>query len=284
MAAPYPQVVLFGDSLFQGAAPLQDGFSLQAALQAHCIRRFDVVNRGLAGYNTSQALRVLPSIIPAPPPAAAASYTPTLAYFVVLLGANDAALPTKELNQHVDMEEYAANLRAILTHPHVQAYKPGKILVVTPPPVDGIRLGEYERLTEGPPDAAASRQARITAAYAETARRVAKSVPGAVVVDLWKALMDVAVARTPGFDPAANGGLLLGDEEGGQQGYLTQLLTDGLHLSGEGYRILFEELRAHIEPEHPNKKNDDDTAEGWVYAEWRKAPWHEKDKQHAKEE
>lgn len=30
----YPQIVLFGDSLFQAAGQLSDGFSLQAALQS----------------------------------------------------------------------------------------------------------------------------------------------------------------------------------------------------------------------------------------------------------
>lgn len=30
---PYNQIVLFGDSLFQGASDVQDGFSFQAAVQ-----------------------------------------------------------------------------------------------------------------------------------------------------------------------------------------------------------------------------------------------------------
>lgn len=265
MAAPYPQVVLFGDSLFQGAAEILDGFSLQAALESHCIRRFDVVNRGLAGYNTSQALKVLPSVFPLPP-AEASPYTPKIAYLVVLLGANDAALTRAIDNQHVDLAEYEANLKAILTHPNIQAHKPGKILVVTPPPLDGIRLNEFERLNG---QTSTSRQALISAQYSDAARRVAQSVPNAAVVDLWKAIMDLAVARTPGFDPKS--GVVLGDEAGGQRGYLANLLTDGLHLSAEGYRVLFEELRPHIEPPNPRE-----TMEGWTFPEWRTAPWLEK--------
>lgn len=31
--APYPQVVLFGDSLFEGSVDAQDGFSFYATLQ-----------------------------------------------------------------------------------------------------------------------------------------------------------------------------------------------------------------------------------------------------------
>ncbi|CAK7223498.1 hypothetical protein SEUCBS140593_005256 [Sporothrix eucalyptigena] len=262
MAAPYPQVVLFGDSLFQGAPDLLDGFSLQAALEAHCIRRYDVVNRGLSGYNTSQALQVLPSIFP-PRPSEPSPFTPKIAYFVVLLGANDAALPSTVDNQHVDLEEYKANLKAILTHENIKAYQP-KILVVTPPPLDGIRLNEFERINYQ--RSVTSRQALVSAQYAEAARRVAQSVPGAAVVDLHKALMDLAISRTAGFDPKS--GVVLGDEAGGQRGYLANLLTDGLHLSGEGYRVFFEELRPHIDPPNPRE-----TMEGWAYPEWRVAPW-----------
>lgn len=263
MAAPYPQVVLFGDSLFQGAPDTLDGFSLQAALQAHCIRRYDVVNRGFSGYNTAQALRALPSVFPLPPPAPS-PFTPRIAYLVVLLGANDAALPAAVDNQHVDLAAYAANLEAILTHPHVQAHQPGTILVVTPPPLDGIRLNQVERAGASQP-VTTSRAARVSAQYAEAARRAAQAVPNATVVDLHKVLMDLATARTAGFDPA--GGVMLGDEAGGQRGYLANLLTDGLHLSGEGYRVFFQELRKHIDGPAG------ETTEDWVYPAWRVAPW-----------
>lgn len=93
--ASYPQVVLFGDSLFEGCVEVQDGFSFFAALQkreqpssasqrtsqvtsiqdimltygtADCSRRFDVVNRGFSGYNTSQALKILEEVFPKPEP------------------------------------------------------------------------------------------------------------------------------------------------------------------------------------------------------------------------
>jgi len=256
MAASYPQVVLLGDSLFQGAADLKEGFSFQAALQAHCIRRYDVINRGFSGYNTSQVLRVLPEIFPAP-----SAPGPKMAYLVVLLGANDAALVMPKDNQHVDLDKYKANLTKIITHPHVAAHK-AQVLVVTPPPLDEIRVTELD-LAAGQPHAA--RQAKISAAYSEAAREVAREVPGTVLVDLWKALMDVAVSKTPGFDASSG---TLGDPATGRRGYLEHLLPDGLHMSGEAYQILFEAVQPHIKPEHPGL-----TAEGWVQPEWRTAPW-----------
>lgn len=254
MAAPYPQVVLFGDSLFERSTETKDGFCFQAALQSQCARILDVVNRGFSGYNTSQALKMLPSVFPDP----SSSSGPKLAYLLVFFGANDAALPRPVHSQHVALQEYEKNLKAILTHPHILAHKP-KILVVTPPPLDGVRYGQLARL-DG--ETTTSRQAHITAQYAEAARRVAAAVPGVTLIDFWKSLMDRAVAQTPGFD--AKGSVLLGDEASGKNGYLANLLADGLHLSGEGYRMLFEDVRHHIKPR---------TNETYVHPVWEQAPW-----------
>lgn len=93
--APYPQVVLFGDSLFEGSVDVQNGFSFFAAVQRRewtflpstgantehrtfanrvlygkkdCSRRLDVINRGFSGYNTSQALEILEKVFPKPSP------------------------------------------------------------------------------------------------------------------------------------------------------------------------------------------------------------------------
>ncbi len=47
---------------------------------AEVIRRFDVVNRGLSGYNTSQTLQILPELFPAPVPGG-----PKLEYLVSII-------------------------------------------------------------------------------------------------------------------------------------------------------------------------------------------------------
>ncbi|TLD20360.1 hypothetical protein PspLS_08382 [Pyricularia sp. CBS 133598] len=260
MAAPWPQVVLLGDSLFQGASDVQGGFSFQGALQNHCQRRYDVVNRGFSGYNTSQVLKILPDIIPAPHLAG-----PQLKYLVVLLGANDAALPSPVDNQHVDLDQYKINLRAIVTHPHIVAHKP-KILLVTPPPLDEIRLGTIDRANgRGGP----SRHAKVSASYSAAARDLAGELApsGVVLIDLWKELMDVAVAKTPGFYGV--GGAMLGDPGCGLCGHLENLLPDGLHMSGEAYQVFYDAVRPHIIPEIATLGD----GEGHVLPEWRVAPW-----------
>ncbi|KAK4639053.1 hypothetical protein QC761_702040 [Podospora bellae-mahoneyi] len=255
MAASYPQIVLFGDSIFQGAIELVDGFSFHAALQSKVNRRYDVINRGLSGYNTSNALAVLPQVFSPPGPG-----VPKIECLqFILLGANDACVPLPTNHQHVPLDKYKINLKRIITHPTITAHKP-RIFLITPPPLDQIRITELD-LASGHPSA--TRHAKISASYSEAARQVAAENAGVTLVDLWKAIMDTAIKKTPSFNP---NGPPLGYPEG-QRGYLEHLLPDGLHLSPESYRIFYDLVSSYID------SNDDNR----VLPEWRQAPWLEED-------
>lgn len=137
---------------------------------------------------------------------------------------------------------------------------------MTPPPLDEIRLGAIDRANgrDGP-----SRRARVSASYSAAARELAGELApsGVVLIDLWKELMDVAVAKTPGFYGV--GDALLGDPGCGLCGHLENLLPDGLHMSGEAYRVFYDAVRPHIIPEIATLGN----GEGHVLPEWRVAPW-----------
>lgn len=259
MAATYPQVVLFGDSLFQGAVEVNDGFSFQAALQSQVKRRFDVLNRGFSGYNTSNALRLLPDIFPPPTPNG-----PKLEYLFVLFGANDACVRLPTNHQHVPLDRYKENLVRIIRHPNIVAHKP-KIFLITPPPLDQIRITELD-LAIGHPSA--TRHTKISAAYSQAVRDVAAE-QGVGLVDLCKAVMDRAIVKTPGFD--ASKGARLGDPEWGVRGYLEHLLPDGLHLSTESYRIFYDLVQPLVGSEWAGTPDEDKV--GFVYPEWRVAPW-----------
>ncbi|KAK5664183.1 hypothetical protein OQA88_399 [Cercophora sp. LCS_1] len=261
-SASYPQLVLFGDSLIQGAVDTSDGFSFQAGLQSQCNRRLDVVNRGLSGYNTSNALKALPDIFPPP-----VSGGPKLEYLFVLFGANDACVPLPTNFQHVPLDKFKANLTRIITHPNIIAHKP-KIFLITPPPLDEIRLTALD-LAAG--HHKATRHAKISSTYSDAVRQVATE-HGVTLVDLWKALMDRAIEKTPGYDPK---GPALGDPEGGVRGHLEALLPDGLHLSSESYRIFYDIVRPHVGKEWADKP--DEERFGWVLPEWRSAPWLDED-------
>lgn len=163
-------------------------------------------------------------------------------------------------NLGLPLEQYKANLRNIITHPNITAHAP-KVLVVTPPPLDEIRTTELDTPRYG----RSARQQARSAAYSQAARDVAAAVPGTVVIDLQKALTDYAIANTPGWDASQPP---LGSVEGGRRGYLEKLLPDGLHMSGEAYWVLWRLVERKIEPQFPSQ----DTV-GYVYPEWREAPW-----------
>jgi lysophospholipase L1-like esterase len=225
------------------------------------MRRLDVVNRGLGGYNTSNALSVLPKIFAPPGPGG-----PKLEYLLVWFGANDAAIKLPVENQHVPLDEYRANIKAILTHPIIAAHQP-KILLVTPPPIDEIRIDELDR-ARGRDEA--TRKSKISAQYVQVVRDVAASMPQVVLIDLEKAMLEVAVSKTPGHDPA---GPRLGDLDGGQRGHLEHLLPDGLHLGGEAYQILWGLVQPHITPGWDDM-GELERYKLYALPDWRSAPWH----------
>ncbi|KAJ2988982.1 hypothetical protein NUW58_g3698 [Xylaria curta] len=256
---------------------MEDGFSFQGALQHLCMRGLDVINRGFSGYNTKNALELLPQIFLPPSPTnprieylvcygAGRATCPALSsvHPLVLLGANDACLPVPTSTQGVPIAQYKENLikrssrrmlpdtdpALVITHEHIKAHNP-KILLVTPPPLDEIRSFAID-LEKGHKERV--RTAAISAQYSETVRQVAAE-QGVMLIDLQKAVMEKAISMTPDYDPS---GPPLGYPEG-KRGALERLLPDGLHMSGEAYKVLFDIVKPHIKL--PN--------DYYVFPEWR---------------
>jgi lysophospholipase L1-like esterase len=139
-----------------------------------------VVNRGFSGYNTRQALAVLPSVIPKPEDA-------RIRFLVVFFGANDACNPRKIDDQHVPLDEYTRNLETIITHPLIKAHDP-RILLVAPPPIDE-HLQWVTDKEKGHPSV--TRIAATTKSYADGAIELGKKL-NVPVVNLWEAFMSKA--------------------------------------------------------------------------------------------
>jgi lysophospholipase L1-like esterase len=175
-------------------------------------------------------------------------------------------LPTN--HQGVPLGKFKENLARIITHPNIVAHKP-KIFLVTPPPLDEIRIKVLD-LANGHPSS--TRKAKISASYSEAVRQVAAEHPGVTLVDLWKSLMDTAIAKTPGFNPD---GPALGDPESGVRGYLEHLLPDGLHMSSEAYQIFYRLVRDQVGSEWAGTADEDRV--GYALPDWRLAPWLEED-------
>ncbi|KAK6428724.1 hypothetical protein LTR95_015133 [Oleoguttula sp. CCFEE 5521] len=234
------QFILFGDSITQQSFAQDNGFAFGAELTNAYVRRLDVVNRGYSGYNTEQALKILHQSIPSP--------TQTkIRLLTLFFGANDARLPNTPggPQQNVPLEAYRTNLKSILTHPGLQAHQDIRIIVITAPPVD-------ERMLSAAASAffdtkmAPNRTAVNTAKYAEAAREVAKEA-GVVCCDLWGAMMGRAGWRK-GTD-----GPLPGSLDGAENEVLQSLLSDGLHFTRSGYKLLFDEVMKTIEQNWPDQ-------------------------------
>ncbi|OCL09250.1 SGNH hydrolase [Glonium stellatum] len=236
MPTAYDQFILFGDSITQESGAQQRGFSFAPALQNAYIRRLDVVNRGLSGYNTDQALKVLPNIIPSPERV-------QVRFLMIFFGANDASLPEAVNKQHVPILRYKENLAKIITHPAIVAHKP-RIVLVAPPPVNEylIWVDEKDMGYDKP-----SRTALGTKSYADAACELGEEL-GIPVLNLWGAFM----SKT---------GWSIGEPVPGslnvvQNSILVDLLHDGLHFNPMGYQILYDELMKLIAKQWPDQLPD----------------------------
>ncbi|ORY87675.1 GDSL Lipase/Acylhydrolase family protein, partial [Protomyces lactucae-debilis] len=217
--ASYGQIVLFGDSITEGAWNVE-WFSHGAALAHDYNRRLDVMNRGFGGYTTRQALELLPRIFP--------TKTDDLKLVLLFFGANDAVLPG--FVQHVPLKEYIANIRQLVESPQLA----GKVIVLTPPPVDEYTTGE-------------ERKAEATRQYAEALQSwcTDNKIPCA---DVWRAYMDQLDWKA--------GQPLPGSLANPQNTMLTSFFRDGLHPVSAGYLIIYDTVKAAIEQHFPELSPD----------------------------
>ncbi|KAK8503983.1 hypothetical protein V6N13_092792 [Hibiscus sabdariffa] len=202
-----PKIYLFGDSITEQS--FGDG-GWGAALANHFARTVDVVLRGYSGYNTRWAFKVFDRVFPA---AGSGGSEPPLAV-TVFFGANDACLPDGYgAFQHVPVDEYKRNLHSIVSSLK-KRWPKTLILLITPPPVD-----EDERLRHPyaeNPSGLPERTNEAAGAYGKACVEAAGEC-GIPVVDLWTKMQ-----QYPDWSKA--------------------FLSDGLHLTGEGNKVVFEEV------------------------------------------
>ncbi|ORX36446.1 SGNH hydrolase-type esterase domain-containing protein [Kockovaella imperatae] len=188
--------------------------SLYQRMAQHYERRLDVVNRGFSGYNTRWALPVFKRVI-------RSHQNQSIRLLTLWLGANDSV--NQGESQHVPLEEYKANLRQfiqLVTDPKSDNYlKDVRVILITPPPV----IGKFR------PD----RDTSNTQLYAQACLAVAEelSLPA---VDMYTAILQAAGGDT--------------DDQ------LSPYFYDGLHLTSEGYQVLFDRIMSVIEQQHPDLK------------------------------
>lgn len=166
------------------------------------IRKCDVQNRGFSGYNTRWCRIVLPRLFPK-------SSLDDIAAFYILLGSNDAS--TRDAAMHVPVAEYHDNLSAMVTYLLENGVEKEKIALISPPPWNDaawfktchIRGIPLERCEEDIQD------------YIPACQAAAKST-GVEYIDLYNVMTS--------------------------QPNLTAFLSDGLHFSSLGAKLVFDTL------------------------------------------
>ncbi|KZV53217.1 GDSL-motif lipase/hydrolase family protein [Dorcoceras hygrometricum] len=204
-----PKIYLFGDSITE--VSFADG-GWGSSLANHFSRTADVVLRGYSGYNTRWALKVKENVLHP----SESSRPP--AVVIVFFGANDACLPDRSSAfQHVPLQEYKQNLHSIVDFIKKQ-WPSSRILLITPPPMD-----EAARLLHpfcDNPSGLPERTNEAAGNYAKACVTVASEC-GVVAVDLWTKMQ-----QYPGWKKA--------------------YLVDGLHLTENGNKVVFEEVVARL--------------------------------------
>jgi len=234
------QFVLVGDSITQQSFSQARGFSFGAALADAYQRRLDIVNRGLSGYNTTQALRALPLCMPE------AEHS-RVRLLLLFFGANDARIAGSPggPDQSVPLDEFKRNLKAMVHHPAVRAHEGVKVILVTPPPIDERMCLKADQERFPSLGRILRRTAANTATYAQGVRDLGQEL-GLPVLDVWSAM--VTRSGNTRDQPICTGSIDAGINE-----VLQSYLHDGLHFSGEGYKVLYGELMALVERTWPEE-------------------------------
>ncbi|KAK3671958.1 hypothetical protein LTR78_008133 [Recurvomyces mirabilis] len=289
--APTDQFLLFGDSITQQCFSPNTAFSFGAALADTYVRRLDIVNHGLSGYNTTQALQALPLCMPEPE-------VTKVRFMTIFFGANDARIAGSPggPSQTVPLNEFKRNIKAMIQSPSVVAHEDIRIILITTPPIDERTLSQtdhekYEHL----PRNTLRRTAAHTATYAEAVRSlgVELDIP---VCDIHTAMIaragysrsasissdptssststttrrpSASTSRYPANPSNASSSSTTatiittatsviasptpGSLDSPENPTLQSFFTDGLHFSGEGYRVLFGEVMSLIEETWPSQ-------------------------------
>lgn len=171
---------------------------------------------------------------------------------MIFFGANDSILDGTA--QHVPLPDFIANLIDLATHDLIKTHPKLRLVLITPPPKSELMLkhaeAEYIELLKQNgqelPKLARHSQA-VTHAYAEAVKEVGREL-NIPVVDLWSAITGrLQFSKATGVLDAN----LQSIEDTRGTWKFAQYLCDGVHLTGEGYKVLYEEFCKVVRVHYP---------------------------------
>ena len=226
--------VMFGDSLTEHGVVCEDGETAGWVTRLNVLyrRRADIYNRGMSGYNTRWAKRVLFKDV-------IMQFPTGVELVVIWLGANDTNVGDA---QHVPADEYAFNLREIVgfwrCRPDFRT-RPAEVMILGPPPIN-----DSGSLVGGRSNARACEYSRIAFAVARESNAHFINVHAS-----FHAYPEPVPEHAAGYaynfyDPL--GSPPEQDWPTGGEAYKELLQADGLHLTAKGQQRVYELLSAHI--------------------------------------
>lgn len=200
-----PQFVLFGSSIVQQCFSNEGWGSILADVYA---RKADILLRGYTGWNSRRALQVLDQVFPKDDP-----IQPSLV--IVYFGGNDSMGPHRSgLGPHVPLEEYVENMRRIALHLKGLSATIRIIFLSCPPVHQGKLLDTQSKTSKVLSEVVRTNE--LCQKYSEACIKLCAEL-GVKAVDLFSAIQ----RRDDGSGVC---------------------FTDGIHLSGEGSKVVVEEV------------------------------------------
>ena len=223
----HDKILLFGDSITELSSDILSlTFAITPALQQHYFRKLSIVARGYGGYTTDHLRHVL-----VPTLRAETAAKEKIKLLVLEIGTNDAADSDMVF---VPLARYTENLRWMVDTARAEGVE--RVIIVGPGPVDDAMLAP-------PIDKSTTRNLE----YSEAARAVAKKA-GIPFICLWHAFLASKGWQEGQPVPGAHGV----SGEG-----LKGLLTDGVHYTGDGYRIWYNQLLEAIRTNFPDLRTEE---------------------------
>lgn len=221
MSAYWDKFVLFGDSITQFTFEQHLGFSLAAELQNRYVRKFDILNRGFSGYNSEHARQLLPVILNA-------EHRPGVSevkLMTIFFGTNDSC---SQPHQHVELSRYIENSKYMIEMIKEKGIKP---IIIAPCFHDSAmaieRFGFASRVNNN----------KNMKSYSDALKKLCEEMK-VPMVELREELLPIT-----GYT----------DEQILDEKFdnLSKALVDGIHLTGESLKILYEKLIKTIAINYP---------------------------------
>ena len=241
MATPTPfhreSILLFGDSITELSVEPSGGFSSSLAYAYR--RKADVITRGFSGYNTRHASAIAPLIFA---PSVAQSNKRHL-FSTIFFGANDSstiepfkissALEHEKPSQHVSIDEFEQNTVEVIRIALQATRTDGCVIVISPPPVNQVKW----------PDRGNKAVAAYTDAVARAVQTVNTTRPATTTSEAKVVHLNLFKAMYTGSTEIIESTEITSPYE--------HYLSDGLHLSPEGNKVVADLLLSVVREHAP---------------------------------